>query len=176
MYIIFLGIIPLIALMSLFVYYNHRNHIIVWPKRSSGGKPYVSLIINYLLCRCLRRLVHDNNSKTDGIRGKNKRHGGGSSNINNSVNGVNSNQNTLPTISGSIRNLNLEIKQTGLISTTNSNVLNNTKIVSIKSNRPAPPPPRNLQSTVHTQNNIRTNQNGSRIQTLKKQLQMNEQC
>ncbi|XP_044726818.1 disintegrin and metalloproteinase domain-containing protein 12-like [Chrysoperla carnea] len=39
MYIIFLGIIPLIALMSLFVYYNHRNHIIVWPKRSSGGKP-----------------------------------------------------------------------------------------------------------------------------------------
>lgn len=110
MYIVFLGIIPIIAIVAFLMYYTKHNVNFKWQKTS----------VAYVVSNCFK---HVKNCACCGC-GFNCGCGrccGGKSTP------------SIPTIShkvadaqsGSIRNLNLEIKPTALIFTTNTHVLNN---------------------------------------------------
>lgn len=97
MFIIFLGIIPALAIFGLILYYTRHNLKITWPQTT---RKYVLNFLVHVFCAC------------KGVGKKSKQ--------------------PIPTISqqvstkngGSERNPKLEIKQTGLISTTNTDVIN----------------------------------------------------
>lgn len=99
MYIVFLGIIPLIALVGFLMYYMKHNVNFKWQK--TGPSAYVF--------RCLNCIEHV---------------------INVACRGGGKKEPTVPTLSHRIdkrytsRNINLDIQQTGLVSTTNENLLN----------------------------------------------------
>lgn len=125
MYIVFCGIIPVCAIIAIIVYYQRHNAIITWPKRSTGQKSYVSN-----LSRITDPIVSTFNDLTHARKNKRQQPPLGCEG-----NPVYSISTQVSNNIGSIRNLNLEIKPQQLISTTNTDVLNNfanCKSVSIK--------------------------------------------
>lgn len=105
MYIVFLGIIPVIAIVAFLMYYTKYNVNFKWQK--TGGSTYVS--------NCMSRTKHVLYSACCCCFGKRVRDP--------TVPSL-SHQVSKKTHSGSVRNINLEIHQTGLVSTTNESLLN----------------------------------------------------